>query len=175
MVAIERLLLCSKDCYELFKGQDWCFHGAALAYGLLWVCKIGERPALLGGLLEELFCFWISVIYWARICGFACHHVELLPKFDINVMSFICTTLYGMSCCLAEYASVFFLLVLFCSVCFSISGVISRSTVMLHLLGLDVPDLDVLDLIFQVMNRCILVNVLVVQHCLFDGRFSFSR
>lgn len=92
MVAIKGLLFCSKNYFELFKGQDWNFHGAALADGLLWVCKIWERSAVLVGLLENLFYFWIEVFYRAGISSSACNYVELLPQLDINVMSSICAS-----------------------------------------------------------------------------------
>ncbi|GFP89644.1 Dnaj homolog subfamily c member 14 [Phtheirospermum japonicum] len=75
---------------ELFKGQDRDFHGAALADGLLWLCENWERLAILVGLLEKLFYFWIQVFYGAGISCSACHYVELLFELDINVVSSIC-------------------------------------------------------------------------------------
>ncbi|KAG8386590.1 hypothetical protein BUALT_Bualt03G0164100 [Buddleja alternifolia] len=86
MVAIEGLLLCGNGYCELFKGQGWDLYGAALAYGLLWVCTIWERFTVLVGLLEKLFLFRLPIVCWAGISSFACHYVELLPKFDIYVM-----------------------------------------------------------------------------------------
>lgn len=78
MVAIKGLLFCSKDCGELFERQNWDFHGAALADGLLWMCEIWERSSLLAGLLEKLFYLWIPIFCWAGISCAACHYVGLL-------------------------------------------------------------------------------------------------
>lgn len=90
MVAIKGLLFCNEDCCKLCKRQDWDFHGAALAHGLLRMCKIWERSSVLVGLLEKLFNFWISIFCRAGISGSACHYVELLLELDLNVMSSIC-------------------------------------------------------------------------------------
>lgn len=92
MVEIEGLLFCSKEYYEMFKGQDRSLYGAALADGVLWVCKMWERSTVLVDLLEKLFSYRLPLIYWPWPSSSACHYVELLLKLDINVMSSICAS-----------------------------------------------------------------------------------
>lgn len=66
-----------------------------MASGLQWMCKTWKVLAVVAGLLEGLWCPWGSVVCQAGFRRIACYNVELLSKFDVNVLPCLCTYQYG--------------------------------------------------------------------------------